>query len=425
MSAPATAVFAKLRRRILPLLALCYFVAFVDRVNVGFAQLGMKQDLGFSPVTYSWGAGIFFFGYFLLEVPSNLILERVGARRWIARIMVSWGILSMAMALVQGPASFYAMRFLLGAAEAGFFPGVILYLTYWFPASERARVTASFFLASPIASAVGGPISGALLGIHWAGLHGWQWLFVLEGAPAVIIGAIVWTRLRDRPDDAPWLTAAERDVLAAELAADLRARAVSTPLTLWQGLTQPRILLLSAIYFGCVAGNYGLTFWLPQIIKGFGVSDLETGLLYGLPFAIGTAAMLVWSAHSDRTGERIAHVAAPLLLVAASLLVTSQLQSPVWTMVFLCLAAVGIFANVPTFWALPTQIMVGTAAAGGIAFVNSLGNLSGFAAPYLIGLLKDRTGSFSVALAALAIFPIGAMLLMLPLRNRLRPPAAR
>ncbi|HEX7837133.1 MAG TPA: MFS transporter, partial [Kofleriaceae bacterium] len=241
----------------------------------------------------------------------------------------------------------------------------------------------------------------------------------------VILGVVVWARLRDRPDDAAWLTAAERDLLAAELAADARTRAIPTPLTLWQGLTQPRILLLSAIYFGCVAGNYGLTFWLPQIIKGFGASDLETGLLYALPYILGTVAMLAWSAHSDRTGERLWHVAAPLGLLVVALLVTSQLQNPVWVMVFLCVAGVGIFANTPAFWALPTQVSVGTAAAGGIALVNSLGNLSGFAAPYLVGFLKDRTGSFGVAFAALAIFPLAALILTLQLRRYLRAVAAR
>jgi MFS transporter, ACS family, tartrate transporter len=416
----ATRVFAKVRWRILPLLTLCYFIAFIDRVNVGFAALGMNHDLGFTPVVYSWGAGIFFFGYFLLEVPSNLILERIGARIWIARIMVTWGILSMAMAAVRGPVSFLTLRFLLGVAEAGFFPGIMLYLTYWFPARERARVTAWFFLANPIASAVGGPISGALLGLHLAGLSSWQWLFIFEGAPAVILAVVVWAMLRDRPDTAEWLTPAEREVIASRLAADHATRATPTHLTLRQGLSEPRILLLSAIYFGCVGGNYGLTFWLPQIIKEFGVSNFQTGLIFALPYVIGTLAMILWSMHSDRTSERIAHVVIPLALLIAALLASSQLSSPVWTMVVLCGAGIGIFSNVPAFWTLPTSITVGTAAAGGIALVNSIGNLSGFLAPYLIGVIKDSTGSFRIAFAVLAILPFTALILTLLVR-RLQP----
>jgi MFS transporter, ACS family, tartrate transporter len=420
MTVSADAVFAKIRWRILPLLTVCYFIAFIDRVNVSLAALSMNQELHFTPVIYSWGAGIFFFGYFLFEVPSNLILERIGARVWIARIMVTWGILSILMATVRGPTSFYVIRFLLGAAEAGFYPGIMLYLTYWFPQHERARVTAWFFVAAPIASALGGPISGALLGLQLASLHGWQWLFIVEGAPALILGVVVWAVLRDRPDDAPWLTAPEREVLAAKLAADRAARANPKHLTLWQGLREPRILLLSAIYFGCVAGNYGLTFWLPQIIKGFGASNFQTGLIFALPYALGAVALILWSMHSDRTGERIAHVVIPLALVTAALLLSSQLTSPAAMMAVLCVAGIGIFANVPPFWTLPTSVTVGTGAAGGIALVNSIGNLSGFLAPYLIGVLKESTGGFGIPLAVLAIFPFAAMILTLRIR-RLQP----
>jgi D-galactonate transporter len=420
MTATADAVFARVRRRILPLLTVCYFISFIDRVNVGFAQLGMKQDWGLTPGIYGLGAGLFFIGYFVFEVPSNLILERIGARVWIARIMVTWGILSMAMAAVGGPLSFYVLRFLLGVAEAGFFPGIVLYLTYWFPARERARATAWFFVANPIASAVGGTISGALLDLRLADLHGWQWLFLIEGAPAVILGVIVWVVLRDRPDDARWLTGPERELIAAELAADRATRTSPGHLSLWRGLREPRILLLSAIYFGCIAGNYALTFWLPEIIKGFGVSNFQTGLLYAVPFTIGAIAMILWSLHSDRTGERIAHVVIPLAVVTAALLASSQVSSPVPTMAVLCVAAIGILANTPPFWTLPTSITVGTAAAGGIALVNSIGNLSGFLAPYLIGVIKDRTGSVHNAFALLAILPFAALILTWQIR-RLQP----
>jgi MFS family permease len=390
-------------------------------VNVGFAALGMNKELGFDPGVYGWGAGIFFIGYFLFEVPSNLVLERVGARRWIARIMVTWGIISIAMAAVRGPTSFYVLRFLLGAAEAGFYPGVVLYLTYWFPQAERARVMAWFTLANPIATVIGAPISGAILSTAgFSGLRSWQWLFVLEGAPAVILGVVVWVVLRDRPSQAAWLTTEDREVIEARLTADREARAIQKPLTLWQGLSQPRILLFGAIYFGCIAGNYGLGFWLPQIVKAFGVTNFQTGLISALPYAFGAVAMMIWGAHSDRTGERIGHVAWPLLLVTASLVVCSQLTSPVWTMVFLCLAGIGIFANTPPFWTLPTAVMTGTAAAGSIALVNSLGNLSGFVAPYLIGSIAGRTGSFRTGLAALAILPLTSMILTLRLGRQLR-----
>jgi MFS family permease len=419
------AAFARVRRHVLPLLTLCYFVAFIDRVNVGFAALSMNADLGFTPVIYSWGAGIFFLGYFVFEVPSNLILERVGARLWIARIMITWGIVSMAMAMVRGPISFLALRFLLGVAEAGFFPGIMLYLTYWFPAPERARVTAWFFVANPIGSAVGGAISGALLGLHLGGLSSWQWLFLLEGVPAVALGVVVWAVLRDGPDDAPWLPATERAALATVLIADRQARANPRHLSLRDGLREPRILLLSGIYFGCVAGNYGLTFWLPQIIKEFGLTNFQTGLLNALPFAIGAGVMMLWSQHSDRTGERIFHVAIPLALVTAALVASSQLASPVAMMAVLCVAGIGIFANTPPFWTLPTSVTVGTAAAGGIALVNSIGNLAGFLAPYLIGVIKDSTGSFRIALGTLAILPLAGMILTLWLRRLSPAPAAR
>jgi D-galactonate transporter len=417
-------VFRKVKQRVIPLLMLCYFVAFIDRVNVGFAALSMNEDLGLSPTVYGWGAGVFFLGYFLFEVPSNVLLERLGARLWITRIMMSWGIISMAMAVVTGPASFCVLRFLLGVAEAGFFPGVVLYLTYWFPIEERAKVMGWFTLANPISTVVGAPLSGAILGAtdSLGGLANWQWLFLLEGLPALVVGVVVAVSLTDRPRDATWLTAEEREIVEHRVAADEGKRTIRGKLTLWQGLTNPKLLLLGAVYFGCIGGSYGLSFWLPQIVKAFGVTNLQTGFISALPYACGAVAMVLWSAHSDKTGERVWHVALPLLVAGASLLVCSQLRHPVWTMVFMCLAGVGIFANTPPFWTLPTSLMTGTAAAAGLALVNSLGNLSGFVAPYMIGGIRSRTGSFSTALAALSVLPFASMVLTLWLLKR---PASR
>ncbi len=400
-------VFDKVRARLVPILMLGYFVAFLDRVNIGFASLQMNQELGFGPTVYGTGAGIFFVGYFLCEVPSNVMLELKGARIWIARIMISWGLVSMATAAVRGAATFYLARFALGAAEAGFYPGVILYLSSWFPRAERARVVGWFTLANPVAAVAGAPLSGAILSTGGAlGLRSWQLLFLLEGVPALVIGFLVWRLLDDRPSEARWLSDDERALVARRIAADRGEHADRDRLTLRQGLTNPRVLLLGAVYFGCIAGNYGLAFWLPQIIKAFGFSYFQTGLIAALPYACGAAAMVVWSAHSDRTGERTWHVVLPLLLAGLSLLAGSFIGRFVPALVFMCLAGVGIFANTPPFWTWPTSLMGGVAAAGGVALVNSLGNLSGFVAPYLIGAIKRRTGGFQWGLAALGTMPL-------------------
>jgi ACS family tartrate transporter-like MFS transporter len=415
-------VLKKVEKRLIPLLMLCYFISYIDRVNVGFAALSMNRDIGLDPVVYGWGAGIFFLGYFVFEVPSNVILDRIGAHLWISRIMISWGIVSMAMAAVRGPTSFYVLRFLLGVAEAGFYPGVVVYLTYWFPTEARAKVMSWFTLANPISTVIGGPISGGILGAagSFGGLRTWQWLFLIEGAPAVMAGFLVLFFLKDRPSQAQWLTPRERETVENAVREDQARRVFQKKLTLWQGLTNPHVLLLGAIYFGCIAGSYGLAFWLPQIVKGFGVTNFQTGLIAALPYACGAVAMVLWGAHSDKTGERIWHVALPLLLTGTSLLVVSQLHDPVWTMVFMCLAGMGIFANTPPFWTLPTSLMLGTAAAGGVALVNSLGNLSGFVAPYMIGWIRNSTGSFQPGLAALAAMPVASMILTLWLGRRSR-----
>jgi D-galactonate transporter len=403
----ASVTIRKVSRRLVPFLILCYFIAYLDRVNVGFAALTMNKDLGFSPLVYAWGAGIFFIGYFLLEVPSNVILERVGARRWIARIMLTWGVLSSAMALIWNESSFLVLRFLLGAAEAGFFPGIILYLTYWFPAEHRARITGAFMVAIPVSSVIGAPVSGLILGLDGVlGLRGWQWLFLLEGIPSVLLGFVVLAYLTDRPAQATWLTPQERAWLTAQLDRERQTREALHRFTLGEALRHPRVLALALVYFGIVAANYGLSLWLPQIVKGFGLTNFETGLVTAVPYAFGAIAMVLWGLHSDRTTERTWHVVLPALAAAIGLAASAYIGSPFLTMAALCVAGIGIFAALPTFWTLPTALLSGTAAAGGIALINSVGNLSGFAGPYLVGWIKEATGDFSMGLLALAVAPL-------------------
>jgi len=414
-------LFRKVRRRLIPFLVVCYFVAYIDRVNVGFAALGMNKDLGFTPLVYGWGAGIFFLGYFVFEVPSNVILDRLGARLWIARIMLTWGVISMCMALVRGASSFYVLRFLLGVAEAGFFPGMLLYLTYWFPADQRAKVVGLFMLANPISTVIGAPLSGALLGIEgFLGLKGWQWLFIIEGIPSLLLGLSVYFYLTDRPAHARWLAPEDRQTLE-RIMEDDRSRRQIQHRSWAQGLSNPRVLALGLIYFGACASNYGLSFWLPQIVKTFGVTNFQTGLIAALPYACGAAAMVFWGAHSDRTGERTGHVAFPLVLTSVCILVSSQIANPYWKMFLLCIAGLGIFAVLPPFWTLPTGLMTGAAAAASIALVNSIGNLSGFVAPYMIGWIKNSTDSYGLALAALAALPLIAMVAVLVLQHRTHP----
>ncbi len=399
---------AKATRRLIPFLCLCYAVNFLDRVNVGFAALAMNEDLGFTPSMFGAGAGIFFVGYILFEIPSNLALQRFGARIWIARIMISWGLIAAAMALVNSETSFYAMRFLLGVAEAGFFPGIILYLTYWFPARERARIVSLFMAAVPLATVVGGPVSGALLELHGlGGLKGWQWLFIVEGLPAVLLGVIALKFLTDRPEDADWLTKSERKALASTLAAEAKATRKIGYAGLGQALTRPRVLVLGLLYFCLVVGLYGIGFWMPQVIQTFGLAPLKIGFLTAIPYFFAAIAMVIWGWHSDRTGERIWHVALPLFLAGAAFAWSAYTGSLSLTMVALTLATLGIYAAIGTFWSLPTAILTGTGAAAGLALVNSMGNLGGLAGPSIVGVIKQATGSFTAALLFLA----GALLL--------------
>jgi len=404
-------VIGKVMRRLIPFLILCYFVAYLDRVNVGFAKLHMNQALGFSEAAFGLGAGLFFIAYFLFEVPSNLFLERVGARVWIARIMISWGIVSAAFAFIpqisqatgaSNETVFYTLRLLLGGCEAGFFPGIIFYLTLWFPAVYRARVISFFMLAIPISSIVGSPISGMLLNLSGWGLVGWQWLFIFEGLPSVLVGLGVLFYLTDFPRQAGWLQPDEIAWLENVQAAEKKNKEKVEHLSLFQAMTDVRILLCAVVYFCLNAAGYGVAFFLPTIIKGFGVSDTQTGLLAAVPFVFGAIGMVLLGRHSDRTMERKGHVAVALLMAAIGVGLSGLVSNPVLIMALLCFAQIGISAVPPMFWPLPASFLTGASAAAGIAAINSLGNLSGFAGPFLMGYMKDLTGSFTVGLLLLA-----------------------
>ena len=405
----------KIAKRLIPFLILCYFVAYLDRVNVGFAALTMNKDLGFDAEIFGFGTGIFFFGYFIFEVPSNILLERFGARIWIARIMISWGIVSACMAFVTGPTSFYVVRFILGVAEAGFFPGIILYLTYWFTAEERARWIGLFMAAIPLSSVIGGPISGLILD-HMdgaLGLKGWQWLFILEGLPSIIVGLITLTYLDDKPSGAAWLDPGERAAVSARLDVERANREAIKSFSLVEAMTNPRILALSLVYFGIVSGNYGLGFFLPTIIKGvaqklqldaatgIGINTL-TGYLVAIPYACAVVAMIWWSRRSDVVGERVMHVAVPAIVGGIALAAAAYLANPLLALIALTICAVCTYAALPTFWALPTAFLTGTAAAAGIALVNSIGNLGGFVGPDMMGRLTKAYGAPTLGLVFLS-----------------------
>ena len=388
--------------RIIPFLMLCYFVSFVDRVNLGFAALDMVSDLHLSPTVFGFGGGIFFLSYFLFEVPSNLLLARVGARRWIARIMLTWGIFAGAMALVSGPRSLYLVRFLLGAAEAGFFPGVILYITYWFPAQYRARIIGWFTVAIPVSSFLGSPISAALLQADgWMGLRGWQWMFVLEAVPAVVLGLVCLVVLRDDPRDATWLKADERTWLLARLEADARRPMVIGEMSLWRVLWNKHVLALAVVLAGSTAVSSGLQLWQPQIIKSYGLTNMQTGLLNSIPFALASVIMVWAGRRSDRTGERVWHAALPLMLTAVSLAAALVFDSLFSIVVILSLAVIGIYAGKGPVWAISTEWLSAGTAAAGLAQINALSNLAGFGTTYAMGFVRDATGSFVLALLPL------------------------
>ena len=397
----------KVIRRIIPFLIFCYFVSYLDRINVGMAAITMNKSIGLSPVAYGAGASIYFLGYFLFEVPSNLMMQKLGARVWIARIMISWGLVSGATAFIVGPHSFLAVRFLLGAAEAGFFPGLVLYLSWWFPAAYRARITGMFMAAMPIAGIVGAPLSGLLLGLNGSlGLQGWQWLFLVEGLPAVMLGFVVLRYLTDRPKEAAWLRPQERDWLAARMEDELRDGEKKDFLSIRKAFVKPQILALSVMCFGANIANYGLTLWLPQIVKAFGVSNLETGFITAIPSIFASVSMVLWTRSADRTGARVGHIVAAAFCAAAGLAVCVVLHNPVEMMAALCFASVGIYALIATFWGWAPTLLAGPGAAPGLAIINAIGALSGYVGPLIFGWIKQSTGDFSLGLLALAMGPV-------------------
>jgi len=389
-------------------------VSFVDRVNLGFAALQMVRDLRLSSTVFGLGGGIFFLSYFLFEVPSNLVLARVGARLWIARIMITWGVLAAAMALITGPQSLYAMRFLLGAAEAGFFPGVMLYLTYWFPPKYRARIIALFTVAIPVSGFLGSPISAALLGLDgWLGIRGWQWMFIIEGIPAVLLGLLCLAVLTDRPAQARWLPADEREWLQQHLDGDGQVRSRRVQGSLWQVLWSRDVLILSLVLAGSTAVSSGLQLWQPQIIQSYGLTNMQTGLLSSLPFALAAVVMILWGRRSDLTGERIWHSALPLILTAASLAGALVFDSLAAIVIILCLAAIGIYAGKGPVWAVSTEWLSASTAPAGLAQINAISNLAGFGTTYAMGAIKDATGRFSLSLVPLVALSAAAAIAIL------------
>jgi ACS family tartrate transporter-like MFS transporter len=408
------AVIAKAARRLIPLIMILYVCAYLDRVNISFAALQMNADLGFSNAVYGLGASMFFVSYFIFEVPSNLILDKVGPRRWIARIMITWGIVSACMAFVQGEKSFYLLRFLLGVAEAGFFPGIVMYISYWFPKSYRARFTSIFMMSIPVSGLIGSPISGYVLdhmnGI--AGLAGWKWMFIIEAVPAFVLGfACLWL-LTDRPAKAAWLEPAERDRLEAILDEERRSLEAVRKYKLSEAFTSPGVLLLAGILFCIVFGVTGIAFFLPQIIKSFGFSNTAVGFLSVLPFLAGVCAMYLWARHSDMKREKIGHLGAALVLASVGFVFTTfVLGNHAAALVGLIVAAAGVYAANTMLWTLPTSLLTGTAAAAAVALINSLANLSGILAPPLLGWSHDVTGGFAATGAIFAGFVIlGALL---------------
>jgi MFS family permease len=410
-------IYEKVTRRIVPLLFMCYVVAYLDRVNVGFAKIQMLADLKFSETVYGLGAGIFFLGYFLFEVPSNILLHRVGARLWIARVMITWSIVSAATLFVKTPTMFYALRFLLGLAEAGLFPGVILYLTYWYPARRRANILALFITGIPVAGFVGAPLSGWIMnsvsGAH--NLAGWQWLFLIEAVPSLVMGIVVL--LDNSVENARWLSADEKALLARNLAED-REGAQSRRTR--DGFTNPRVWLMCVLYFFIMMGLYGVGFYLPTLIKNTGVSNpLSVGLLTALPYAVAVVAMLIVSRHSDARRERRWHITIPALAGTLGWVASAAfMHEPVLATIALTVATAAVLVTMTQFWVLPTAMLTGAAAASGIAVINSVGNLAGFVSPYLIGGIIDATHSTLLAVVALAIsmLVVGALALTLPKR---------
>jgi MFS transporter, ACS family, tartrate transporter len=394
---------AKVSWRLLPLVALAYCISYIDRSNISFAALTMNKDLGFNAYIYGWGAGIFFFGYFLFEIPSNLALEKVGARIWIARIMITWGLISGLTAFVSGATSFLIIRFLLGAAEAGFFPGMILYFTYWFPSGYRGRVISTLFIAQPVANAAASIASGAILEMDGLfGIKGWQWIFIIEAIPAVLLGFVILKVMTDRPARADWLTAEEKNWLQTRIDGENRQVESAGRLTLWRALADPRVLALSAIYLMSVTANYGIVFFMPQIIKGIGLTNMMTGVMSSVPYIIGTIGLIAWGWSSDRNKERRWHLIVASIVGAFGLAFAAWSGASYWALLGMSAATVGIYGSRAAFWPMPSLFLTGTAAAGAIAMINAVGNLGGYFGPFIVGWIKDSTGKFEAGLYFLA-----------------------
>lgn len=414
---PASAIYRKISWHLLPLLFLLYVVAYLDRINIGFARLQMNADLGFSDTVYGFGAGIFFLGYFLFEVPSNLILHRVGARLWITRILIVWGVLSAATAWVESASGFYTLRFLLGVGEAGFFPGIIYYLTNWYPAGLRARSTAWFMAAIPAAGILGGPLSGWIMASldGFQGLRGWQWLFIAEGLPAVALGAVTFFLLPDHPGRVPWLSCEEKALLRHQIEQGSGPETQPRTSSLRDAACSTLVWRLAAVYFLLVVGNYGISFWLPQIVHALHAGNYTaTGLLSALPYGAAGAGMIAIGRHSDRTRHRSRHLIACCLLAASGFLASRTLDASLaGSLAALSIAAVGVISALALFWTLPTAFLSGRAAAGGIALINSVGNLGGYCSPTALGWLSDTTGRMDHGLLLLAAALILAALLSL------------
>jgi ACS family tartrate transporter-like MFS transporter len=409
-------IFKRMARRLLPFVMLLYVVNYIDRVNVGFAALTMNKDLGLSPAAYGFGASIFFVGYLIFQVPANLILEKIGARRWMFLILAVWGLLSASNAFMQGEYSYYTLRFLLGVSEAGFFPGMLLYMTYWFPQSWRSRFVGVFMAAIPLANIIGGPLSTSILSMDGiAGLHGWQWMFILEGLPASLLAFVALKFLSDRPANAKWLTDEEKRLVIQRLKKDEG----TDHRDFWPALTDPRVIALGLVLLGNQIGLYGVQLWLPQIVKDMGFSNFATGFVVALCFIAAMIVMIYWARRSDAKGERIWHVAIPLLLGAFGLMVAAVAQSNFLVLFSLAVALVGTLAYNGPFFSLPSTFLAGTAAAGGVGFVNTIGSLGRFIGPYGVGVLKEASGTYGPAMAAMGVSMLMSALIVLAMGRKM------
>ena len=420
----ATRTTAKITRRIMPFLIILFIVAFIDRVNVGFAKLEMGDSLGFDSEIFGFGAGIFFFGYFIFEIPGSYLVEVWSARKWLARIIFTWGLVCVLTGFIQSAEQFYLARFLLGLAEAGFFPGVIVYLSHWFRYQDRAKAIAMFMTAVPVANIIASPISGYILGLNWLDLEGWRWIFILEGFPAVVLGVVTLFYLTDRPKDAKWLNDEERAWITEELENERAARRDQKRGTFLSSLADRRVILLALMYFFAITAAYGFNFWLPTIIKGFGYTNLETSLISSLPYVAGLGMMLFVGWSSDRSGERRWHTALPLVAVSVGLFFgATYSSSPVFAIGLFCVACAGIYGYLPAFWATPGLFLTEAAAAVSIGLINSVGNLGGFFGPYIVGYLDKHTGSFYFGIVYLSASALVAASIAVMLSHKARSDA--